>query len=268
MARWLTASKLGLLALIELYAEGVVPRQAIVPVLSFITSHMLERDPIPISSDRSTRWSKAERTVSLVISIKDFEKLLGSYPFLMGMPGRKLWDRFLGKLWDINSVDALHIFIDNLSHMLAKTKQQLREEQGGGTPEPEPGIKFTKNSMFGAFIRRAQLEHVRVHWEGTTNLWQDYVRYRQPTIDYMKKKNPNFTRMRFDNVLFMGEQEGWDSQQVFELASVAYGDMLTGSNIAPIPVSKDDIDTLLEFQIEQMQSKLRVNIRESYVDVL
>jgi anaphase-promoting complex subunit 5 len=52
----------------------------------------------------------------------------------------------------------------------------------------------------------------------------------------------------------MGEQEDWDHQSVMNLASVAYGDMLTGDQSGSLPVSTDDIESLLEFQIEQMQS--------------
>lgn len=255
MARYLTPAKIGLLALIELYTEEAVPSDAIHPVLSFIASHLMDRDPTMAASTGTDRWEKAEKTVSLIISIKDFEKLLGSYPFLMGMPGRRLWDQFLGKLWDINSLDALHVFFDNLSSMLAKSKLQLRMEAGGRSPEPEPGIKLTKNSLFGSFIRRACLELERLRWNDATELWKDFVRYRQPTAQYMKRRVPGFNRLSFDNVLFVGEQNDWDAEGVSALASVAYGDMLSGDHTGTLPVSTDDIEALLEFQIDQMQSK-------------
>lgn len=255
MAQYLTPAKIGLLALIELYTEEAIPSEAVLPVLSFITSHLMDRDSIGVTSDRSGRWKKAERTVGIVIEIKDFERLLGSYPFLMGMPGRKLWDQFLGKLWDINSLDALYVFIENLSSMLAKSKKELRREAGGGTPEPEPGIKISKNSVFGAFIRKAKCELDRLRWHDTTELWKSFVRYRQPTAHYLRRKNPNFGRLSFDSVLLEGEQEDWDPESVATLASVAYGDMLTGDETGTLPVSTDDVEVLLDFQIGQMQSK-------------
>jgi anaphase-promoting complex subunit 5 len=71
----------------------------------------------------------------------------------------------------------------------------------------------------------------------------------------MKRKLPGFGRMSFDNVLLMGEQEDWDHQSVMDLASVAYGDMLTGDQSSTVPVSADDIGSHLEFQIEQVQSE-------------
>ncbi|KAJ3519084.1 hypothetical protein NM208_g14270 [Fusarium decemcellulare] len=272
MARYLNPAKIGLLVLVELYVEGAVPSDAILPILSFVTSHLMDHPPSKITADQTERWSKAEQTVSLVISIKDFEKLLGSYPFLMGMPGRRLWDQFLGKLWDINSLDALHEFFETLAGMMAKTKEERRRLAELGQPVPEDeGIKLSPNSPFGTFVRRARLEYHRLRFHDCTELWKNFVRYRQPTAHYLKRKIPGFGRLSFDNVLLTGEQEDWDHQSVMDLASVAYGDMLTGDQSSTLPVSTDDIESLLEFQIEQMQkygNRIPLEIRHQFHDLL
>ncbi|KAF5022312.1 hypothetical protein F66182_5641 [Fusarium sp. NRRL 66182] len=272
MARYLNPAKIGLLVLVELYIEGAVPSDAILPVLSFVTSHLMDHTPANVSADHSDRWGRAEHTVSLVISIKDFEKLLGSYAFVMGMPGPRLWDQFLGKLWDINSLDALHTFFDNLSDMLAKTKEDRKRLAELGQPEEEDqGIKLSANSPFGTFVRRARLEYQRLRFHDCTELWKHFVRYRQPTAPYLKRKIPGFGRLSFDNVLLVGEQEDWDHRSVMELASVAYGDMLTGDHNGSLSVSTDDIESLLEFQIEQMQkfgNRIPLEIRHQFHDLL
>lgn len=256
MARYLNPAKIGLLALTELYVEETIPSDAILPVLSFITAHLMDHGSNKSASSQSAQWGKAERTVSLVIGIKDFEKLLGSYPFLMGMPGRKLWDQFLTKLWNISSLDALHDFFENLSLMIAKTKEELKAENPeGGTPEPEPGVKLTRTSPLGAFIRRARLEFARLRFHDCAELWKDFVRYRNPTTQYMRRKNPNFNKLSFDTVLALGDDAQWDADGVSALASVVYGDMMNGDPNSTIPVSTDDVEKLLEFQIEQMQSE-------------
>ena len=254
MARYLTPAKVGLLALLELYAEEAVPSDAVMPILSFITSHILDHGSSSPSSTQSTRWDKAERTVSLVIALKDFERLLGSYPFVMGMPGRNLWDQFLGKLWDINSLNALHEFFDRITSMLIKSKEERRRMGDESSQEGGNKIKLSRNSPFGTFIRRVRLEFQRLRFHDCTELWKDFVRYRQPTAHYQRRKNLAFGRLSFDNVLLLGEKEEWDSDGVSALASVTYGDMLTGDHSGTIPVSTDDIEVLLEFQIEQMQS--------------
>lgn len=260
MARLLTPAKIGLLALIDLYIDEQVPNAAIVPVLSFITSHLLDHDPQAFASNSASRWTKAEKAVSLVISVKDFEKLLSAYPVLIGLPGRKLWDTFLDKLWDINSLHQMHDFFLRQVHALSKTKEQSRRHRG---EDPRiGGIRLTRNSPFGIFVRRCQLEFARLQFHDSTELWKEFVKYRQPTINHRRRRNPSFGRMSFDQVLELGEQAEWDPETVSVLASVAYGDMLTNTASSVIPVSTDDVELLLEFQIEQMQSESRPSLRQ------
>ncbi|KPM34571.1 hypothetical protein AK830_g12001 [Neonectria ditissima] len=271
MARYLNPAKIGLLVLVELYVEGAVPSDAVLPVLSFITSHFMRHAPSKATENQTARWARAERTVSLVISIKDFEKLLGSYPFLMGMPGRKMWDQFLGKLWSINSLDALHEFFENLLEMLAKSKEERRRLAELGEPEEEQGIKLALHSPLGMIVRRACLEFQRLQFHDCAELWKNFVRYRQPTAHYLKRKIPGFGRLSFDSVLLLGEQEDWDHKGVMDLAAVTYGDMLTGDQGKTLGVSTDDIETLLEFQIEQMQkygNRIPLEIRHQFHDLL
>ena len=253
MARYITPSKIGLLALIELYASEAMPSEAVLPVLSFITSNLIDRDTASTHIGRVSHWRKAERTFSLVIAIKDFEKLLGSYPFLLGLPGRKLWDQFIGKLWNINSLDALHDFIGNLSSLLENKKTGSRADP---TEDDQVGqrAKFSRSSLLGSFVRRAQVEFGRLRWHDTVELWKDFVKYRQPTAHYLRRKFSNFSKLSFDSVLMAGEQGDWGHAGVSALAPVVYGDMLTGDGMSSLPVSTDDVETLLEFQIEQIQS--------------
>lgn len=255
MARYLTPSKIGLLALVELYVSETVPSEATLPVLSFITSNLTDRDTTVAHFEESSRWQKAERTFNLVIGIQDFEKLLGSYPFLLGIPGRKLWDQFLGKLWDISSLDALHAFIGNLSSLLVNTQAPV-QEQAAGVSSAKKDFKLSKTSLLGSFIRRAQIELGRLRWHDTVELWKDFVRYRQPTANYLRRRFPSFSRFSFDDVLMTGEQDDWGTDGVSALTSVVYGDMLTGDGTNSLPVSTDDVESLLEFQIEQLQSML------------
>ncbi|MBE3042992.1 hypothetical protein IMZ48_10560, partial [Candidatus Bathyarchaeota archaeon] len=71
MARYLTPAKIGLLALIELYADEAVPPPAILPVLTFITSHLIDA-PEPQPSP----WQKASRATDLLLSVHAFEDAL------------------------------------------------------------------------------------------------------------------------------------------------------------------------------------------------
>lgn len=250
MVRFLTPAKIGLLVLVQLYVEEAVPSEAVLPVLSFITTNLLDHDHKP-SSQPSLRWGKARRTASLVSSIKEFEKLLGSYPFVMGMPGRRLWDQFVDRLWALDSLDAMHQFLLDLPALLPKTKAQLRRE-GRSSPEPDQGIKLSRHSFLGAFVRDVAYEISELPFYDIAVLWKDFVKYRLPTVSYVRRKNPNHEQLDFDDVLSSHAEHGWARDEARDLAYVVYGDII-GSDTKP--VSTDDISILLEFQIEQMQSK-------------
>lgn len=219
MSRFLNPAKIGLLALIELYTNKTVPTSSIVDVLSFITSHLIDNDISSSAFSSNDRWRRAESTVSLVISISDFEKVLMPHTAASGVPGRNLWYVFLHKLWKIDSLDALHEFFDNCSTLLAKTKEELRRDAEMGVPAPAPEvIQLSRNSPFGAFVRRSQLEFTRLRFHDAVELWKDFVKYRQTTAAYYRKKTPAFQRLSFDNVLLTGENE-W-GQAVEAIASV------------------------------------------------
>ncbi|RYP77817.1 hypothetical protein DL771_000914 [Monosporascus sp. 5C6A] len=270
MSRFLNPAKIGLLALIELYTNKTVPTSSIVQILSFITSHLIDYELSSPSGSSEGRWKRAETTVSLVVSITDFEKVLTPHTAASGMPGRSLWYVFLDKLWKIDSLDALHAFFERCSELLAKTKEELRRDAEMGTPAPGPEvILLSRNSPFGAFVRRSQLEFTRLRFHDAFELWKNFVKYRQTTAAYYRKKTPSFQRLSFDNVLLAGEHD-WGSD-VEAVASVAYGDMLRDDPASALPVSTDDIEKLLEFQIDQMQkygNRIPREIRHQFQDLL
>ncbi|XXH02398.1 hypothetical protein Hte_008773 [Hypoxylon texense] len=266
MSRFINPAKIGLLALIELYLNKTVPTASIVDVLSFVTSHLIDSDSLTSSPDPESRWKRAEKTVSLVISIADFERVLAPHTAASGIPGRSLWYAFLDRLWKIDSLDALHDFFINSSDLLVKTKDQLRRDAELGIPPPDPdAVLLARNSPFGAFVRRCQLEFTRLRFSDVSELWKDFIKYRQTTAVYYRKKTPSFQRLSFDYVL--ASEHGWEET----VTSVAYGDMLRDDPNSTLPVSTDDIEKLLEFQIDQMQkygTRIPLEIQHQFHDLL
>ena len=113
------------------------------------------------------------------------------------------------------------------------------------------GIKLAGTSVFGIFVRRCRLEFEKLRFHDSAELWKGFVKYRQPTEAHLRKRNPGFERLRFDNVSLLGERE----DPAFEaLTAAVYGDGLTGNSAGAVPMSTDDMESLLEFQVEQMQS--------------
>ena len=242
MARYLTPSKIGLLALVALYADSVVPTAATIPLLSFLVSHLLPSDaPKPLNdSDEPAR--------KFAVGIDDFQK--ATITHASGIPGRTLWDLFLKKLWEINSLDALHVFFDTLSLLLAKTREELQKDAEYGIAQATDRVLLSRTSPLGASVRRAQLEFTKLQFHDRITLWKAFVTYREPTLGMWKRRNPAAGKTSFDTNL----QED-NLLQMDRLIDVVYGD-LAGEERQEAEVSTDDVEKILEFQVNEMQSTL------------
>lgn len=254
MARYLTPASIGLLCLIELYTDSAVPIPSTVPILSFIISHLLPPSllrPRDYLADNETR----EDNANFIISIEDFEALLAACPSASGFPGRTLWDIFLMKLWDINSLHALHDFFGRRSHLIIKTREDTQMDTDIGIPPPSQAmILLSRASPFGAFVRRAQLEFTRLKFQDTLKLWTSFIAYRQVTLSTWRRRNPSAGTWSFDAMLEGADKE-WDQNMLQTLVNVAYPNIFTHHGTSDRLVSTNDVEKLLEFQIEQMQSK-------------
>ena len=240
MSRYLTPSKVGLLALISLYCDSVVPSIATIPVLSFLVSHLL-----PVSAAVS---SKKPSTVdsNFVVAIEQIQK--ATIVLVSGIPGRTVWDLLLKKLWEINSLDALNVFFDGLPLLLEKTREwQQKDAEEGIVPESNPML-LSRNSPLGAFVRRAQLEFTRLQVHDSITLWKSFVKYREPTLPLWRKRNPAAGKNPFDSNL-QDKHPGWTDA----LKVIAYND-LDGDAYRDATISTDDVEKLLEYQVDQMQS--------------
>lgn len=252
MSRFLTPKEISLLALISVYSEAAVPADGILPVLRFLAIH-IGTDPTRDSPDgpKQNRFQKARDHIDLIKSIKAFETLLQPFAAAVGLPGRRLWDLFLAKLWAIDSLDALHRFFEQLPGLLA-TKDDIRrlvESDEGASSTAR--IPLTIHSPLALFVRRAHLEFSRFQFSDSSSLWKDFIVYRQPTSGAWAKRNPTsgLGLMGFDTVL-EDTRPDW-GRGASEIESIAYGDLGT----CPVPVSVNCLDNLLEFQVAQMQSK-------------
>jgi anaphase-promoting complex subunit 5 len=188
------------------------------------------------------------------ITIKEFENLLKQHTSASGMPGRSLWDAFLKKLWDINSLDALHVFFDQRSNLLQKPKEEMAIDAEMGIPPPSDNmILLSRTSPFGAYVRRAKVEFARLQFHDAASLWKSFTAYRQVTLTTWRKRNPQTGPWAFDIVMEQADEVyGQDVAQSFY--DVAYKSTASPSSEMTGLISTKDVERLLEFQIEQMQS--------------
>lgn len=239
MSRYLTPSKLGLLALISLYTDSVVPSTATISVLSFLVSHLLPIEPSGAGDE------VVSPHCDLIITLDSFRK--ATIILSSGVPGRTIWDLFLKKIWEINSFDALHCFFDTLPYFLEKTVEESQNTVEDRAANSKP-ILLSRVSPLGAFIRRAQLEFTRLQFQDGILLWKNFVGYRASTLLLWKRRNPAAGRNTFDSNLHEA-CPGID----WRLTELVYGD-ITGDIPKEPTVSTDDVEKILEYQVEQMQS--------------
>ena len=253
MARFLTPSKIGLLALIELYTDAIVPTSSTIHILSFILNQLL-----PATFKAQYKKSSSSESLPFILDLKSFETLLSSLPAASGHPGRSLWDHFLKKLWDINSLDALHVFFDRRIYLLAKSREELKKDAELGIPPPsEDMILLSRTSPFGSFVRRSKIEFERLRFSDAQALWTAFTRWRHDSKRYWARRNGELGRWAGDKPLEEGEEEwGMEATEMLEL--VAYGGLSLEDNQEG-SVSTHDVEKLLEFQVEQMQSRYLEN---------
>ena len=258
MTRYLTPSTVALLALITVYtdAEGVVPSAAVVPVLSFLASHVLPPEPSASSTSSSSvaEGSAAEREEEErsdhVIPIREFKRALATLQ--SSIPGRTLWDLFLKRIWALDCFDALDAFLTDLSGILVKTREERIRDRDNGVVEEQQETtptRLARESPLGAFVRRAQLEYTRIRFDGAVQLWRSFIRYRMPTYHAWAKRNPGEAQVTVDaNLVDLGLDMSSD------LSQVVYGDA-TEDVDTKMGMSSKDIERLLEFQVGEMQCK-------------
>lgn len=252
MARFLTPSKIGLLALIELYTDAIVPTASTIPILSFIINQLLPSTLPKIQHNASA--SASSTNLSFLLDLKSFESLLSAHPAASGLPGRTLWDYFLEKLWDIDSLDAVHEFFATRSRLLAKTREEIKKDGEIGLPPASADIIIlSRTSPFGSFVRRANVEFERLRFGDAQSLWKAFVRWRQGSRSYWARRKGLLNRWAGDKALGDGEDEwGADATEMLELVAYGWLNIEDGKEGC---VSTDDVEKLLEFQVEQMQSK-------------
>ncbi|KAI9733362.1 MAG: anaphase promoting complex subunit 5 [Cirrosporium novae-zelandiae] len=240
MARYLTPSKVGLLVLISVYADGAVPTISSISILSFIVAHILPQDP------SKTDGASLASARDFQIPVDDFELTLS--PHISTIPGRTIWDLFLKKIWAIDCCESLHCFFTHLSYILARTHEQQQIDVENGIQYPPDRMRLSRTSPFGIFIRKAQLEFTRLQFHDVVFLWECLIAYRAPTLAHWRTVNPSAGPLSFD-INLQQNTFAWGNP----LNTLVYGHLGENGNLYGF-FSTHDVEKLLEFQVDEMQN--------------
>lgn len=239
MTRYLTPWRISILCLVTLYSEGSVPQSSAIHVLSFLTAGLFPLD----AADK--QWEG-----HYMPTISELEECLSGHD--SDVPGRTLWDKFLGKLWAIDSLDALETFCGEvIPSLLAKSREELIHERDHGiAPEPENHMRLSRSSPLGAFVRRAHMEYTKLQFYDSVKLWSGFVKYRLPTYSYWSRRHRGADATAIDTNL---RDLRLDSTS--HLSQVVYGN-IEGDEDDKEEISTRDSERLIEFQVGQLQSEL------------
>ena len=240
MSRYLTPSKVTLLILVNLYCESVVPSTATIPLLSFIASYLVPG----LEVDENGEHARIRTPSKIFPSISDFKETLSSLASIK--PGRSLWQLLLERLWFLNSFHSLHELFDGLENLLLQ-KNDKNEEKSSGR------IALSRTSPLGIFVRRANLEFIRLQLHDAFRLWSAFIAFREETTAEFSKRSSGHVAID-DNI----ESMGCGPEDA--LVKIAYGH-LEDESVKDDFTSTDDVEKIIEFQLEHLQRMEQVCLR-------
>ncbi|TQS37623.1 hypothetical protein Golomagni_01897 [Golovinomyces magnicellulatus] len=252
MNRYLTPSKIGLLVLIEIYTESVVLNSSTIPIVSFVLNQLLPHTPKNHWPESISSLESYSQKLPFILDLKSFELFLSPHFASFSLIDTNLWDYFLKKLWNINSLDTLHVFFMGRKNLLVKSREEIKKDNEMGIPPPsEDMILISRTSPFGSFIRKSCIEFERLKFCDTVALWTVFVNWRRDSKSHWATENAKVRDWTGDKTLNDIERfSGILSTE--RLGSIVYRST-DPQNSENSYVSTDNIEKLLEFQVEKMQ---------------
>jgi len=236
MSDFVTAPKIWLSILIRIYCDGSVQEQDHTRYLSFITSYLLPG----LATGQSGQLSKGGTQVNLDTIQEQLEPLETYHAIEDGTNGdSNLWLTFVFHACRIVHLDELGKTLCNIDVMRVGRAGQ-RSYSKTCTLKP--------NSLLGAFLKRLQLSWAQMPFENQTKVWSDYA---GPRSNLEKRYAADFN-------------QGLESELVTERAREADTELEESlrrlvlqhnENQQPSTISGEDLDTLLHYQTERMESK-------------
>lgn len=241
--RYLTPAKISLLVLVKLHCDSEAsPSPATIPVLSFILSHCIP----PAASCARAQQPEGHHDTSF--SIQTFKNVLQDHTSSR-LPGRTLLYVFLRRMWEMNSLDALHNLFDSLGELLVRSREYPAPE------EPRDRIYLSRTSPLGIFVRRARVEFTRLPFDDIMKLWSAFIRYRAPTAQWMMR----LAGLAVSGVDIVATDMGLSTTD--DLYEVVYGHPAKEEDEGQA-LSVDDLERLLDFQLDRLQRTFRFLLSE------
>jgi hypothetical protein len=244
MSGFVTAPKVWLSILIKMYCSGLVQEEDHANYLPFITSHLL---PGLVLGKSGRSVVQVEQLTLDTIRIQ-LEPLLAK----ADSPTRKsngnctLWLTFVFQVCKVVHLDELGkalCHIDDVVMRADRAAESLRLK----------ACTLAPNSLFGAFLIRLQLSWDQMLFETQMKLWSDFAEHRAILIEeYAAELN--------GNMLTMAIASEMQRESNTNLEQSLYGLILRhNQNQAASVIADEDLEAMLHFQTEQMESELKLD---------
>lgn len=242
MSRYMTPAKVGLLCLVKVYAEDNFTKAAVVPLLSLIMENLL-----PLEATLQSSGQKAGSTSTTLMS--QAERALGKIPSKYA--NRSVYDLFLAEAWGLACLDSLDDFIENMSLLVEKTREELIFERDNQI-QPDRSRRLGRNFPLGAFVRKAQLEYSKLQFQETAELFRGFQQLRLSTLQTMTNEQRKTLQGCLDvDILGVGPELSK------KLSAVAFRHLESPSSEESV-LNGIDFERLFEFQVSQMQSECTI----------
>lgn len=175
MPRYLTATKLGLLLLVDTYTIDLPPTSRHV-VLDFLATRIL----ISANYDRPSLDGRFD--LSTYDDISPFADALSKLP--TSVPGRSVYDFFLANVWAIDGLDAVIGFVKRVADSVGSPAATNSND------EEAPMPRISRASPLGQFIRRSNVEFTRLQFADAQALWSSFAAFRWSSYDVWATRNP------------------------------------------------------------------------------
>ncbi|CAK7222237.1 APC5 protein [Sporothrix curviconia] len=274
MRRFISPARIVLLLLIDIYCSNRVVREEDDEfILELITCYFADTYARPTNKRQRhlARWQRACLSIDLHSHPHSLRPALQRcFVASSGVDNTDkepaplratLWDDLVARLWlRLMSLDEMGPFFESIQVYLAPTYAELRAQRDLGIEDPADDndvVLLDKRSPLGTAVYQACFEFQKLSFSSRCELWEDFVRYRNPTrtdFNILWPHDAGVSSLLFDAVLTEGRDD-WGAHTE-AVTRVVFDRMLKDDSVS---TSLEDIDKLVAMLIERERAGFRPN---------
>ncbi|KJR89598.1 uncharacterized protein SPSK_05959 [Sporothrix schenckii 1099-18] len=260
MRRFISPGRIALLTLVDMYCSEAIRDKDDDFILELIACYVTDTYARPTNQRQRylARWQRAFLSVDLLGHLHSLRPALQRCFIAFAPPSTDvplcatLWDDLVARLWlRLTALDDLGPFFEQLAMYIAPTYAELRAHRDLGIEDPPDDLLLLdRRSPVGLMVYQACSEFQQLSFAHRCELWEDFVRYRNPTRTDFKILWPHdfgVDDLLFDAVLTQGQAD-WGAAGTDAVARVVFDRMLKD---AAVSASHDETEKLVTMLIER-----------------